>query len=84
MSVSTKLNKDSIIVTDEMKLLTIEAISQITSGKINRGDYPAHGGYFSKVELSDKSFFFKDFPSIQWTKLEELSKLIESNINMKK
>jgi hypothetical protein len=64
--------KNKLAITEADKQIIIEAINQLSTGILSNQDLPAHAGLYCEVTLSDSSIVIKDFPSIKWTKFEQL------------
>jgi len=71
-------SKKRINLTDQENDLIIECINELSNEKIRREDYPAHSGIFNQVMLSDSSMIIHDFPSVEWTKFNELVAKLQS------
>jgi hypothetical protein len=69
-----KERKNGIKISDDDKKLILDSVKQLAEGILSRENYPAHSGYYSEVMMKDSSVVLNDFPSIRWTKFEELSK----------
>lgn len=63
---------------NEIELLS-ESIKQLINFKINSNKQTAvHRGILNFIVSKDSSFYINDYPSFEWSKFIELSKLIEN------
>jgi len=75
---------DSIFLSEfqvpkEMETIVLDAVSELSEGKLTRRDFPSNSGYFCEVLLSDSSIYITDFPSIKWLNFIEIRNAILKN-----
>ena len=60
----------------EENTLLLQCITELTRNKLNKKDEFVRGGIQSRIMLLDSSLLIIDYPSVEWSKFNELAEKI--------